>query len=267
MANISLMPRTESNGTADAPPPTVLTRTISVPPGPPWEQARAANLEARHGAPLPISELVFQIRRLDSWAPGRAVRYAVFYVRERELTARFSTIVEVDGRPLAVEFRPAGDRAEQVRLLTQGAVFVVVLISIVAGSVLVGHQVRAAADVRLEAAERLAATRLRQAKVVQKQLDEQRRLEIAVGSSDPVTQVLADLTWASAQRAPEARLAAVHWEHGLLAVETRSEVAPFVDANGLRAAGRIRPGVWLWGAQPPRWPDRAAAGRDLGARP
>ena len=65
----------EAEPKAERPQPQVLVRVIVTPPGAPWEQARAAKLDAQHGAPLPISELIHQLRRLAPWAPGRPGRY------------------------------------------------------------------------------------------------------------------------------------------------------------------------------------------------
>ena len=78
--------------------PQVFARAIVTPPAPPWEQIRAANLEARHGAPLPLAELMHRVKRLSGWAPGRPGRFAVFYVRSKEFRSPFEAKVDVDGQ-------------------------------------------------------------------------------------------------------------------------------------------------------------------------
>ena len=61
--------------------PTIFVRTFTTPPGLPWDQSRVAMLEVRSGAPLPLGEVIYQLRRLDPWFVGRSARYAAFYVR------------------------------------------------------------------------------------------------------------------------------------------------------------------------------------------
>lgn len=73
--------------------PNVLVRTLVVPPGAPWVQQRAAMLEARHSAPLPIESLVLSLMRLEGWRPGRPGRYAACYVLARDFAGRLTTTV------------------------------------------------------------------------------------------------------------------------------------------------------------------------------
>ncbi len=255
MANVSFLPRDE-----DAPPsdptaaPQVFPRTFTTPPGPPWEQGRAAALEARHGAPLPLAEVAYRLRRLGRWAPGKAGRYAAFYVRTREFTARFTAVVEVDGRPFEVEFRPEADRKAQVRTVTVGLAIGIATLAMAGGGLFAAQQARVAAEERLSTAELAAAAKLKLGRTLQRQRDAERRLQAAQGSAEPLDNVLADLTWASASRAPEAWLAAAHWDHGLLAVEVRGSVPPFqqTQPGTLRSGGQVRPGVFLWALKPPR---------------
>src|SRR5688572_20809131 len=93
----------EADGVAAA-PPQVFVRTFSTPSGLPWEQARAARLDAEHGAPLPLRDLLHRVKRLSPWSPGAVGRYAVFYVRRRDYRGAFETTVDVDGQPVRVTF-------------------------------------------------------------------------------------------------------------------------------------------------------------------
>lgn len=245
---------------AAPPPPQVLPRTISTPPGPPWEQARAARLEARHGAPLPLAEVAWRLRRLEPWAPGRPGRYVAFYVRERELKARFTTVVEVDGRPIEVEFRPAADQRQQAKVATYVVLAALATGLLGAGATAFALHARSQAEARLADAEQTAAVKLRAARGLQRRQDAARRLHAAQGASAPVAGALADLGWASVARSPDSHILAVHWDHGLLAVETRGEASPFPQAEPgvVRPGGQIRPGVYLWGVKPPKSATRSA---------
>ena len=57
-------------------PPQVFVRVFQAPAGMPWEQGRAARLEARHGSPLPIADVMHQVKRLGAWSLGQPGRYA-----------------------------------------------------------------------------------------------------------------------------------------------------------------------------------------------
>jgi hypothetical protein len=65
-----------------------------------------------------------------------------------------------------------------------------------------------------------------------------------------MTVVLADLQWLARARSPGARIVAIHWDHGLMALETRGGDAPPVattEREVVRAPRQAQPGVWLWG--------------------
>lgn len=231
-----------------APPPQVFVRALVTPPGPPWEQARAARLDARHGAPLAIAELVHQVRRLERWAPGRPGRYGAFYVRAREFREPFEARVEVDGQTVAVRFgAPARDFGQ---LRGAGAAVLAVVLSgaILGAGVTLALSARGAASVRLEAAEQLGQRKLKMAEAARTRATQARDLRALVGHGRPLGEVIGDLTWVATSKTPEARLVGVHWERGLLAVEARGEQPPFlaVDRPIERSEKPLRPGVWLW---------------------
>jgi len=251
---------------AVAPPPQVFVRALTTPPGAPWEQHRAAHLDARHGAPLPIADLMHQVRRLDRWGPGRAGRFAAFYVRAREYREPFETSVEVDGQPVKVRF---GTPAQDLRRLQQiGAVLAgIVLCGAVLGTgTMLALGARGEAAAQLEADEQLARARLKTAEAFRNRAYQARDLRALVGQARPLADVVADLSWVATSKTPEARVVGIHWERGLLAVEARGEQAPFlaVDRPLERSAGPLRPGVWLWAVGRPGSRTPAPIAADVG---
>jgi hypothetical protein len=229
-------------------PPKVFVRALTTPPGAPWEQARAARLDAQHGAPLPISELMHQVRRLDRWGPGRSGQFAAFYVRVREYREPFETPVEVDGQTVRVRF---GTPTQDVRRLqAAGAVlFALVLSGAVMGAgAVLALRARGEASTQLAADEQLARTRLAAAQAFRDRSNQASDLRSLVGQARPLGEVVADLTWVATSKTPEARVVGIHWERGLLAVEARGEQPPFLAADRpLERSGKpLRPGVWLW---------------------
>lgn len=228
--------------------PQLFVRAIVVPPGAPWEQARAAGLEARHGAPLPIGELMHQVRRLSPWSPGRPGRYAVFYLRAQEYREPFETALEVDGQPVKVAF---GTPIRQLAGLQRVGIAVGALVAagaVIGGGVTLALSAQAQASTRLEAAEALAAADLKAAQAARTRREEMGDVRILAAAARPLDDILGDLAWIATSKTPEGRIVGVHWEAGLLAVEARGEQPPFlaVDRPLQRADKPVRPGVWLW---------------------
>lgn len=231
-------------------PPPVLARTISAPAGWPWEQTRGAALEARHGAPLPIDQMHVRLRRLTPWRANQPASFAAFYVRAAEITARFETVVEVEGQALTVMFEPpeaAADRARRALVAGLAVAGVVALLTISTAGALLA---RAHAEQQLSAMERDAAVRLRRAEALQAARRDSASLTL-VQPGDRLATPITDLAWAMAARAPDARIEAWRWDHGTVAIEARGDAPPFVDARRIISrGGPVRSGVWQWRIEP-----------------
>ncbi|HEX3365605.1 hypothetical protein [Phenylobacterium sp.] len=240
--------------------PRVFTRAIVTPPAPPWEQARAANLDARHGAPLPLPDLVHRVRRLSGWAPGRPGRFAVFYVRAAELRGPFEAAVEVEGQTVKVAFGQGGASTQRIQSLAAVLLLFGLTGAVLGAGAVMALNARAEATGQLEAAEKLAAAKLAAAQGFHRQVVQARDLHTALGAARPIADVLADLSWVGTSKTPEARVAAVHWKGGVMAVEVRGEDPPFPasDRRLERATRPLRPGVWLWGVGPRSAQDASA---------
>jgi hypothetical protein len=232
--------------------PQVFARAIVTPPAPPWEQMRAATLEAQHGAPLPLPELVHRIKRLARWAPGRPGRFAVFYVRSKEFRAPFETTVDVDGQSVKVAFGLGGEQVRRARGWAAVLGLLVLTGAVLGTAATLAFRARDEAEIRLESAEKVGSRKLASAMHYQAQIAQARALRAAIGRAQPIGIMINDLSWIGASKAPEARLAAVHWQGGVMAVEVRGDQAPFpaADRHLERAAHALRAGVWLWGIGP-----------------
>jgi hypothetical protein len=231
--------------------PKVFVRTIAVPPGWPWEQQRAANLDARHGAPLPLGEVAMQLRRIEAWRPGQAARYAAFYVRRGEVRGRLETTVEVGGQPERVTFLGPGEQQRLARRFAFTAVAAFVVVAVIALSVVHAVLSRDQAEAQLQAAEAAASVKLRQARAIRTLRAQSEALD-AADRGERIDTVLADLAWASSAKAPEARIEAWRWQDGLMAVEVRGDASPFTTTDRLiqKAPKPLRKRVWLWGVGP-----------------
>ncbi|MDR3511015.1 MAG: hypothetical protein P4L73_05235 [Caulobacteraceae bacterium] len=238
-----------------APPqaePKVFSKTISTPPGAPWDQARAAGLEARVAAPLPLGEVVYRLRRLEAWTPGRPARHAAFYVRARDVGEGFETTVQVDGRHIKVSFLSPAEQARRARrslMLFSVAAAAGLLLFVAVAAAIAG---RVSTEARLSALEQTAAARVRAAKAYERLKVQTRLLNAAGARGSSLADYLADLAWATAAKAPAAHIDALHWQHGYMGVEVRGDAAPFAapDRTVIKADRPIRPGLWLYGVAP-----------------
>lgn len=241
--------------------PQVFVRTFQTPAAMPWDQARAANLEARHGAPLPLADLMHRLRRMEPWAPGQSARYAVFYIRRRDYTGPFETLVDVDGQSTRVAFGKTGRAAAAKQGRSAGFVVtlgVVAALGLASTGGWMAFQARAENEAELSRLEQQAAAKLRLARKAQHQRDVVRDLALVRNGAARPEEVLAEIAWVGRARTPDARLVGFHWDHGLLALEARGEAAPVTLTGGRleRSPKPLRPGVWLWGVS-----------RDAGAAP
>jgi len=259
------------------PEPKVLVRTIPVPAGLPWDQDRAARLEARHSAPLPMQELVHRLQRLDPWRPSTAGRYVAFYVLARELTGRLDTTVEVDGRVVRVSFLTPAQQGERARRLLAAGVVAGAIAFLATATIGVAFTKRLQAEAALSALETRTAGKLHLLAARDQLKVQNRTLDAQPDRGARTRDVLADIAWAASGKAPDAHIEALHWEPGLMAVEVRGAEAPFAattDRLIQKSAKPIRRGVWLWGVTPRSFASGgrgpvAAMPRDLpmGSRP
>jgi hypothetical protein len=254
--------------------PPVFVRTISTPSAPPWDQARAAELEARLGAPLPLDQVTFQIRRLGSWAFGQPGRFAVCYIRAREIGDQFETTVEADGQPLRIRFVSRAERVRRARATGSIAALMAIGGLLVAGAVGAALSIRFETKNKLAGLEQTVAVRMREAQREAHLKAQTRLLNTAGVRGDGLENFLSDLVWASASKTAGAHIDALHWQHGYMGVEVRGDATPFAksDRTVLKSPKPLRSGVWLWGVEPARRasPDGPADGRDSkqdGGRP
>jgi hypothetical protein len=233
----------------EAAEPRVFVRVIATPPGLPWEQARTADLEARHGAPLPIAELLHRLQRLEGWRPGAPGRFAAFYVLAREVDGQLEASAEVEGRAVKVVFADRGAEAGRAAGLALRAGLVGAACLLLTWSAGAAFGKRAELEAALSLAEQKAASKMRLVKARERLRDESRLLGRRTDRGLQLSDVLAELGSAAASKAPDARIESVHWEPGLLALQSRGEAPPLLPDGGLRlerSEAPVEPGLTLW---------------------
>lgn len=242
----------EDGGPAERPAPAAFVRGITAAPVAPWDQTRAANLEARLNAPLPLEEVAYVLRRLEPWRPGTPGRFAAVYVRRRDIGDGLTVQPELNGKPVTAQFvSPIHQRAQVRRLgLVAGAAalggFLLITVAVSLWTA------RVQSTERLASLEQLVADRTREANQRARAAAQVRALDALGMRGRQAAVVLDDLAWAGQARNPAASVEAFHWEGGFMAVEVRGDAPPFAvaDRQAHRSRAPLRRGVWLWGVEP-----------------
>ncbi len=246
------------------PQPKLFTRMITTRPAPPWDQGRQAALEARLGAPARLSEVAYRLQRLDSWRPGKAVRYAAVYVRAEEARQGLVATTQIGDEEITVRFTPPAERARRLRsaaLVGLACAGGVAFLTVIAGTVAARRGEIADA---LETTQAVSAAKLREVGALRRLKRQAVALDAAGLRGQRLIDVVAGLAWASRSKAPGAHIEAFHWDHGFMAVEADGDTPPFdgTEQPMQRSSAPVRPGVWLWGVSSlDAWGDPAGRSR------
>lgn len=232
-----------------APEAALFVKPVTTRPAMPWDQARAAALEARMNAPLPIAQLAWQLRRLEPWKPGAPGRYAAIYARREDVRDGLNAVTDLDGRSIPVQFPSPGKRQEQARRLAIAGTVAGIAAFLLVSSGISVFAAHARASAELEQLEATTVRRLSQTRA-QNALSAQSQAIAQAGLVNRrASRVLDDLAWASRGKAAEVGIEGFIWEPSLFAVQVRGEASPFpvADRKVERSSSQVRPGVWLWG--------------------
>jgi hypothetical protein len=199
-----------------------------------------------------LAEVTYQLRRLEPWAMGRPARFAAFYVRTEEAGKSLERTLQVNGRPVRVRFLSTAERNRRARRLGLVALAAGSLALVTSGAITSALAVRQETATRIDTLGQIATARHKAMREAERQRLIAQSLDAEGVKNLKLSNVLADLAWASAAKAPEARIEAVHWDHGHMAFEVRGDGAPFLasDRTVIKASKPVRPRVWLWGVEP-----------------
>lgn len=234
--------------------PQLFTRVIVIPPGAPWDQHRAARLDAAHGAPLAGDEVVFALRRLDPWRPRTSARYGVAY--RRCLGADVSETVEARLEGRSVRFRFGGPiaRPREPRVL-----IVTAAMTLLAGLALMGggfkaREVRAAKTETLERLEANALIGVRQDRRRRQTIAELALVRRADGAGRDFADLAGDLWWLGQVRDPAVKIQTVLWSRGALIVTGSGGDSPVRSAERPVERLQASAGQGVWRIGPPAAP-------------
>lgn len=225
------------------------TRVLATPPGWPWDQSRAAMLEARHTSPLSNDGVNIIVRRLKGWALGESGEFVAIYMRAGDAFPPQGLDIDVRGRTLHIDLPSRAARAAHLKdratLIAVAAVMVLVML----GLITLAFQRRGALGDHLDEVEVRIAHQAREAHAMSRAKQEAEALS-ELGVTDGFDKAITDLTYVSAAKDPSTRLDAFYWNKGFWAVEAHGADAPFKDSAVTlqKSAKAVRPGVWLWAA-------------------
>ena len=228
------------------------TRVLATPPGWPWDQSRAAMLEARHTSPVTNDGVNIIIRRLKPWGLGEGGEFVAIYLRIGDAMPAQGFDIDVRGRSIHIDLPSRAARAEQLKDQIARTAAVVLMVVVVLGLVTLAFERRAALDDRLTDAALRIEHEAREAHAMARAKQDAEALS-ELGVDDGLDHTVNDLTYVTTAKDPAARVDAFYWSKGFWAVEAHGNDAPVKD-TGLslqKSAKPVHPGVWLWAAPDP----------------
>lgn len=231
-------------------PPSVFTRSIETPPGLPWDQRRAAELEARAGSPVTDPMVQITVARQAPWRPNRPGRFQATYARPMPKVIQPFQSAPRDRWLPDLLFDEHG---QLIYWAPSVGAAVFALAALLAVSVFAGRAA-SQADAMLAAAEAQlvglageetgAARAVRAAEIV----------EAAGLTGSEIDRLIADLAWASRSRSSDAAIRELVWRGGQMVVVTDTDETPFTSEDRIierieAEAGRTS---WRTGESPDR---------------
>ncbi len=225
------------------------TRVLATPPGWPWDQSRAAMLEARHTSPVSSDGVNIIVRRLKAWALGESGEFVAIYLRAGDPFPAQGIDIDVRGRTIHIDMPSRAARAEQLKDQVTRVAAILVMVVVVLSLITLAFERRGALNDRLDEAETQIDHEAREAHAVTRAKQDAEALS-ELGVTDGLDHAVNDLTYLSAAHDPSARLDAFYWSKGFWAVEAHGSDTPIKDtAVTLQKSPKpVRPGVWLWAA-------------------
>jgi hypothetical protein len=235
------------------------TRLITTPPAFPWDQQRAAMLEARHTSPVAGAmkgamsgdgpQIV--VRRLSPWKSNEGGRFVAIYFKPGDALNE-EVEVEVQGKLIKIDLNAKARLLDQMRQSSWLVGCVAVIIVCLGLQLGLTLQRRADADDQITQAEsRFKHNALDLKTLARAKADAQALTELDL-KSQSVSQVIHDLKTINATKQPQALIDSFLWDRGYWAVEARGPDVPLLVTGAplKRSVKPVRQGVWLWLATP-----------------
>lgn len=224
------------------------TRVVTAPPAWPWDQHRAARMEAQHTSPLSGDDITVIVRRLKPWGWNEPGKFVAVYLRGVDLRDDLNFQVDVQGQTITVDLpsreRKMADSRNRALILAFGGAIVVAFVAMTSLML----QRRAQEADQLSLLETRLNHQAQEAERVRRAHDDALALEDLGVRYRTLDQAIGDLKVFTLKRDPAARIDAFYWNHGYWAVEVHGKDPPLSDATVplQKAPKPVRKDTWLW---------------------
>ncbi len=224
------------------------TRIVSVPAAWPWDQARAARLEAQHTSPVSGDDVSIVVRRLKRWALGEPGKFVAIYLRGPDIRNGVRFDLEIQGQRLSIDMPSPQQKAAQANARVWHLILGGVLIGAVLSMGMLTLSRRAAEADRISALEVTMARKAHEAQGILRAKDDALALSQLGHGAHTLDAAVQDLKTLSLKRDSASRIDAFYWNKGYWAIEVHGKDAPIRDATlSLQRSNKpIRKDVWLW---------------------
>lgn len=193
-------------------------RMLEIPSAAPWDQDRAARLKALHKSPLPLAEIIVDVKRFSPWVRDQSGRYCAAYARKADIDDAFIWSAEIEGKQLTFRFESEACalRNRRSRLISVG--LTVAALVILPLTILKALEVRRANVAQMNAYTLATNRALRVRQTAEDHFRIATNLQRAGLAGRSGVDLLDDLVWLGKTRNPDAGIVAVEWEAGRMTI-------------------------------------------------
>jgi hypothetical protein len=224
------------------------TRVITTPPSWPWDQMRAARLEATHTSPVAVEDVSIIVKRLEGWSFNEAGRFVAIYLRGSEARAGVSFKLDIQGKTINIDMpskvQQATDAKAKAQILAMSLIITLGFGAMTAMSL----KRREAMETRLGALEVRLEQQLRQARTLSRAKADAQSLEAQKLEANTYAKAIRVLDRVTNERDTQVRLDAFYWNRGYWGVESQGQGRPVktLSLDLKRLVRPVRSGVYLW---------------------
>jgi hypothetical protein len=206
-------------------------RFFAIPAAGPWDQDRAAKLNASLGSPIPADDAAICIRRLGLWSPNEPARYAAAYMRKSQISGEHRLTKALEGRDVEFVFRD--DRLVRTQRMRRLTDLVLVVVAGVAVLLAATKSLTARSDNALVAAGAKRALQMSLAR--QTELTREEKISALLARAGGQTRggddLMRDLAWVARSKRADSQIEALTWEAGALTLKTADQSNPIASTD------------------------------------
>jgi hypothetical protein len=219
-----------TDGAAQADTARFYVRVVETPPGAPWDQSRAARLDALLGSPLAGDALSWAVERLAPWRPRTPGRFGVAYARRDDAPAGLTTLA-VENAQVRFRFSTPEDRNRRLRAMAMTGLLATAAISGLGLGSQKALSVRAEREAALARLEVNARGWDRVARFQNQAASDTAALRRAGVEGAAFGDLAADLFWLGRAKAPSVTIERVRWNRSGMEVTAIGPGQPVIGSE------------------------------------